>query len=146
MASPIYTGFMYAASKDALAVNALVQASIQDHSEAIAFHCQQAAEKMVKAVFTENGQVPPKSHDIGDLLSTAIEQAWLKASQPAIQAAIDLTLYAVAARYETTPDISIGEATKAIKDCNFVATMLADNGYEYVTVHTEDAPEANALI
>ena len=101
MASPIYTGFMYAASKDALAVNALVQASIQDHSEAIAFHCQQAAEKMVKAVFTENGQVPPKSHDIGDLLSTAIEQAWLKASQPAIQAAIDLTLYAVAARYET---------------------------------------------
>lgn len=129
-----YTGFMYAASKDASAVEALAAAGLADHCEAIAFHCQQAAEKMVKALFPENGLVPPKSHDVGDLLSTAIESGWLKASSESIQAAIDLTLYAVAARYETSPDISEGEARKAILDCNCIAAMLAQNGCEAVTI------------
>lgn len=129
-----YRGFMYAASKDVLAVEALARAGLTDHCEAIAFHCQQAAEKMVKNVFPENGQVPPKSHDVGDLLSTGIAAGWFKADEDAIQAAIDLSLYAVAARYESSPDISEGEARKAIRDCNLVSRMLEANGLESITI------------
>lgn len=137
MANSGFTGFMYAASKDVLAVEALAAAGLSDHCEAIAFHCQQAAEKMVKGVYLEQGKVPPKAHDVGDLLSTAIDEGWLKASPEAIQAAIDLTIYAVAARYETSPDISEGEARKAILDCNRIADMLAANDYEFVQITIE---------
>lgn len=35
---------------------------------AAAYHCQQAAEKLVKAVLVSAGVHPPKSHDIGILL------------------------------------------------------------------------------
>ena len=133
-----YTGLLYAASKDVLAIEALAAASLSDHCEAISFHSQQAAEKMVKNIFLENGHVPPKSHDVGDLLSKAISEKWISATPEAIQAAIDLTLYAVAARYETTPDISLGEASKAIKDCNVVAKMLRDNGYESISIHEQE--------
>jgi len=35
---------------------------------AAAFHCQQAAEKLVKAVLVSAGIHPPRSHDIGALL------------------------------------------------------------------------------
>lgn len=132
-----FEGFMYAASKDALAVEALAAAGMADHSEAIAFHCQQAAEKMMKNVYVLNGVVPPKSHDVGDLLATAIQKGWLEAEQASIQAAIDLTLYAVVARYETTPDISLGEARKAIADCNAIAAMLEFNGQPCIRVRSE---------
>lgn len=139
-----YRGFMYAASKDVLAVEALAQAGLADHCEAIAFHCQQAAEKMVKNVFPENGQVPPKSHDVGDLLSTGISAGWFKAGEDAIQAAIDLSLYAVAARYESSPDISEGEARKAIRDCNLVARMLAANELESIEIGVADKKSVSA--
>lgn len=129
-----FTGFMYAASKDASAVEALAAAGLADHCETIAFHCQQAAEKMMKAVFLENGQVPPKSHDVGDLLAKAIQQGWLTATPESIQAAIDLTIFAVAARYETSPDISEGEARKAIQDCNLVAGMLETNEFDFLKI------------
>lgn len=132
--SNCYVGFMYAASKDAAAVEALAAAGLADHCEAITFHCQQAAEKMVKNLFPENGLVPPKSHDVGDLLSTAINSGWIEASSESIQAAIDLTIYAVAARYETSPDISEGEARKAVLDCNRVAEMLADNNCDHILI------------
>lgn len=134
MAEQEYTGFMYAASKDVAAVEALAAAGLIDHCEAICFHCQQAAEKMVKCIYMEHGKVPPKTHDVGDLLSNAIDEGWVKATPDAIQAAIDLTIYAVAARYETTPDISGGEARKAIQDCNRIADMLSTNDYEFVCI------------
>lgn len=56
-------GYLYAASKDVLAIEALSGLDTDLHSEAIAFHSQQAAEKMVKAVYTTNDTFPPRSHD-----------------------------------------------------------------------------------
>lgn len=129
-----YIGYMYAAHKDVRVIEALASIDLAEHCEAIAFHGQQAAEKMVKSLFIENGQVPPKSHDVGDLLAKAIDAGWVKATAESVQAAIDLTLYAVAARYETSPDISEGEARKAIRDCNLIADMLANNKYECVRI------------
>lgn len=39
----------------------------------VAFHCQQAIEKSLKAVFEENEQVVPKIHDLITLLSSTEE-------------------------------------------------------------------------
>lgn len=133
-AQPEYEGFMYAASKDALAVEALFGADPAAHCEAITFHCQQAAEKMLKNVFVQNDVVPPKSHDVGDMLAKSMAAGWIDAGDEELKAAVDLTLYAVMARYETSPDISTGEALKAIKDCNAIASMLDRNGCPFVAI------------
>lgn len=76
MADTEYTGFMYAAHRDVLVVENLAK-EIDPYTEAIAFHSQQAAEKMVKNVFIQNGIVPSKTHSVDELLSKAIDSGWL---------------------------------------------------------------------
>lgn len=58
-----YAGYLYAAHKDILAIEALAQ-DIDTHSEAIAFHEQQAAEKILKNVFDINCVKPAKTHNL----------------------------------------------------------------------------------
>ena len=77
MADEEYTGFMYAAHRDVLVIEALAK-DVDPYTEAIAFHSQQAAEKMVKNVFVQNGTVPGKTHSVDELLSSAIEAGWLQ--------------------------------------------------------------------
>ena len=123
-----YTGYLYVAHKDILAIEALAQ-DIDTHSEVIAFHAQQAAEKMLKNVFETNGVMPAKTHRIDDLLTEAIDKAWLSVSQEEIRAAIHLSHYAVAVRYTDTSDIGRGEAVNAILDCNRLSEAIERGGY-----------------
>ncbi len=134
-----YTGFLYAASKDVSAIEALAAAGVENHCEIISFLSQQAAEKMMKSVFTKNGVVPNKTHSVDDLLATAIEKEWLEASEEAINAASNVSMHAVAARYSHTPDITRGEALQAIADCNTVCEMLMDNGYDGIVIQVSAA-------
>ena len=83
MADTEYTGFMYAAHRDVLVVENLAK-EIDPYTEAIAFHSQQAAEKMVKNVFIQNGIVPSKTHSVDELLSKAIDSGWLSVQTPVI--------------------------------------------------------------
>ena len=75
MADTEYTGFMYAAHRDVLVVENLAK-EIDPYTEAIAFHSQQAAEKMVKNVFIQNGIVPSKTHSV-DEASVESHRFWL---------------------------------------------------------------------
>ena len=125
MADTEYTGFMYAAHRDVLVVENLAK-EIDPYTEAIAFHSQQAAEKMVKNVFIQNGIVPSKTHSVDELLSKAIDSGWLSVEPPVIDAAINISMHAVAARYSQMPDIDRGEALQAIADCNTIAKSLAE--------------------
>lgn len=127
MADTEYTGFMYAAHRDVLVVENLAK-EIDPYTEAIAFHSQQAAEKMVKNVFIQNGIVPSKTHSVDELLSKAIDSGWLSVEPQVIDAAINISMHAVAARYSQMPDIDRGEALQAIADCNTIAKSLAENG------------------
>lgn len=129
-----YTGFLYAAHKDALVIETLVKDNAEVHSEAIAWHSQQVAEKMLKDVFMSKGVYPPKIHDVDKLLNAAIENKWLTATKEEMQAALNLTIYAVMARYESTPEISKGEALQAVIDCNEVSAMLRRNGLGYIDI------------
>lgn len=135
-----YTGFLYAASKDIAALEALVDDGIEKHCEIVAFLAQQAAEKMVKSVYTKNGMVPNKTHSVDELLAGAIEQGWLVADETAIDAATNVSMHAVAARYTQMPDINKGEALQAIMNCNVIAAMLENNGYDNIQVNVAAYP------
>ncbi len=78
--------------------------------------------------------VPNKTHNVDDLLATAIEREWIIATEAAINAASNVSMHAVVARYTQAPDITYGEALQAIADCNAVAKVLLDNGYDAITI------------
>ena len=65
--------------------------------DAACFHCQQAAEKYLKALLQELGAAVPRTHDLGDLIDLVLPHdpslAQLRRS------AISLTKYAVEYRY-----------------------------------------------
>ena len=62
------------------------------------FHCQQCVEKYLKARLVEAGKVPPKTHDLPQLLQLTIvhEPMWAAF----MQGAKFLTDFAVAFRYQ----------------------------------------------
>lgn len=76
------------------------------------FHCQQAVEKYIKAVFSLHGQAPLNSHDLGRL-GTA-----LNAIEPSLKLArteiLSLTDYAVRLRYDSDFWPSQPELTAAL--------------------------------
>jgi len=83
------------------------------YTAAIAFHCQQAAEKYLKALLI-SWEIPfPKTHDIKALLNLiARKNATLAGS---LQDAVVLTPYGVAARYPgDLPDPDENEAQEAL--------------------------------
>jgi HEPN domain-containing protein len=40
--------------------------------DVVCFHCQQAAEKYLKALLQENGLVVPRTHELGDILDLLV--------------------------------------------------------------------------
>jgi len=63
------------------------------------FHCQQAAEKYIKAVFCVHGKVPAKTHNLRQLIGELIVfEPAIKLARPEVLA---LTAYAVALRYDS---------------------------------------------
>jgi HEPN domain-containing protein len=65
--------------------------------EDLCFEAQQAAEKAVKAVLLHRGIEPPRTHDLGRLLS-ALEESG-EAVPADVKAAVELTPFAVIGRY-----------------------------------------------
>jgi HEPN domain-containing protein len=63
----------------------------------LCFHCQQSAEKFLKALCEEAGQSPPKTHDLDYLLS------WLRVRYPSLRSVrrglLFLTDFAIDTRY-----------------------------------------------
>lgn len=130
-----YQGFMYAAYKDVLALEALGEFN-DVHYEAMAFHAQQAAEKMIKNASVEKGIIPPRTHDIRGLLILAVENKVLAPEKQDIIAAVQLSQYAVTVRYSQIPDIQAGEVISAIKNCNQISKMLDKAGFESIKIET----------
>ncbi len=80
-------------------------------AEAIAFHCQQAAEKYLKALLTAHQRQFPKTHDIAQLLDLlAAVDAPLTAQ---LRPAEALTPYGVMMRYPGDAPELIAEETEA---------------------------------
>ncbi len=67
------------------------------HRNAACFHCQQSAEKYLKALLQETGLVVPRTHDLPDLLDLLLPHEATLA--PLRRALRSLTRYAVQPRY-----------------------------------------------
>jgi HEPN domain-containing protein len=78
------------------------------------FHCQQCVEKYLKARLVEAGAVPPKTHDLPQLLQLTLpyEPMWAVF----MPAAKYLAQFAVAFRYPGT-DATDAEAKRALTMC-----------------------------
>ena len=68
--------------------------------DVVCFHCQQAAEKYLKALLQENGLVVPRTHDLVNVLSLLLPGD--VALTPLRRKARSLTQYAVDYRYPGT--------------------------------------------
>ena len=77
-----------------------------------AYHCQQAAEKLVKAVLVGAGIAFPKTHDIAALVGLLPEDHRLK---KALEALGKLTPYGVAYRYPAEDEWEVPTA-KMLED------------------------------
>lgn len=64
--------------------------------DSVAFHCQQAVEKYLKAYCVSNEIIPPKAHDLQTLIDIILE---FDTSFEAFKFVDDLTPYAVGIRY-----------------------------------------------
>ena len=102
--------------------------------EHLCFHAQQATEKALKAVLLGCRIAPPRTHDIGHLLTL------LPATLPqpaAVRAAAVLTKYAVQARYPTDWDeISPADFAQSLK--------LAAAVLRWATAQLRKRPERGA--
>jgi len=85
----------------------------EPHTEAIAFHAQQAVEKYLKALLTWRQVEFPKTHDIKRLLGL-VGSCDLALAECLTDAA-ELTTYAVEYRYPgENPPVTMNDATQAV--------------------------------
>jgi HEPN domain-containing protein len=90
-----------------------------------AFHCQQAAEKALKAFLAWSNEPPFRTHDLPALLDRclALEPAFV-ALQPVAET---LDVYLTAGRYpDTEPEPSSAEAEEAIQLAEQLLTFVGD--------------------
>lgn len=132
-----YSGLNFNAHHDAMAVEALAEFDIDKHAEIIAFHAQQAAEKQLKEALKQHGAVPPKTHHVAHLVTLCQSEDMFVPTAEQMQSALRLTSHAVTTRYDEEIDIGKGEALEAIADCNAIADMLEQAGFQPVRIDVE---------
>jgi len=93
--------------------------------EIVLFHCQQAAEKALKAYLDSKGTIYPKIHDLEALLSLCIEKDPAFAD---IQFITSLTPYAIEIRYDEFIELPKDEVLEILKQTetalNFILGKL----------------------
>ena len=82
--------------------------------EIVCFHCQQAAEKVLKAYLVSHGKDIPRTHDLSELCRICFSDE----ARPVniFTAAARLTSYAVQARYPNNLDVTEADSNLAIED------------------------------
>ena len=83
--------------------------------EIICYHCEQAAEKLLKGILVYCGVDAPKTHDLVQLckLCTQIDPYWAELSE----ACIELTPYGVQIRYPTNLELNEYDMDCALREC-----------------------------
>jgi HEPN domain-containing protein len=90
----------------------------------VTFHCQQAAEKALKAFLAFHNQALPKTHDLPALLAQS--QAFEPSLASLQHAASTLDVYLTAGRYpDSGPDPSTAEAKQALQLADQVVAFIA---------------------
>lgn len=90
-------------------------------SEAAAYHCQQAAEKLVKAVLVFLAVDPPFSHDIRTLVVLVPDEAW----RGRLAAMARFTPFATAYRYPVEDPLSVPDPPPIAEVAGWVREIQA---------------------
>ena len=94
-----------------------------EHAWAVAFHCQQAAEKFLKACLSWWQIEFPKTHDLQQLLGLAGKRD--AALAESLRDVATLTPYGVEARYPgDAPDVTVEDAQSALKVAGLVRDQV----------------------
>jgi len=92
-----------------------------------AFHCQQAAEKLLKALITVGGVEPPHVHDLSELTELAV-QGKLDV-RPLATDVESISSWAVLTRYPShgdTPPPTVMEISEALSSVKRLRTFAAE--------------------
>jgi HEPN domain-containing protein len=89
---------------------------------AIAFHSQQCAEKLIKALLTHQRVQFPKTHDIEFLLD--IVGSFNETLACALREAAKLSIYGIVVRYPDLPEIDAARARKSFELAGLVRNSL----------------------
>lgn len=105
------------AEEDYLAAIDLARRRKRQLHNSVCFHCQQSAEKYLKARIEEAGLRIPKTHDLESLLNILLQTEPLWAAlRPALQ---NLTDFAVDFRYPGN-EANTQDAKTALRDCKAI--------------------------
>lgn len=116
--------WMRFAEMDQTVAKHLNTAIIPTPFEVICFHCQQAAEKALKAVIVSYNEIPEKTHDMDKL----IKNIKAKYDVPAtiVLKARSLTKYAATLRYPDAPEVGTFLTNKALQDMESVIEWVKE--------------------
>jgi HEPN domain-containing protein len=91
--------------------------------EIICYHCEQAAEKILKCYLIHRDEEPPRTHDLKLLckICAALDKTFDEISQPCI----NLTPYGVQPRYPFEIEILEVDMQKAITDAEYVMKFVS---------------------
>ena len=92
--------------------------------EIICYHCQQCAEKYLKALTEYLGKEIEKTHDLGNLATTISES--IEVPQNVLVSCAKLTQYGVKIRYPQEFEMSDSHVRAALADMENVRTWCKD--------------------
>ena len=90
--------------------------------EIICYHCEQAAEKVLKGFLIHHDLEPPRTHDLKLLCKTCADLD--KTFDDISQSCVNLTAYGVQSRYPFEIEILDSDMQKAIVDADFVMDFI----------------------
>lgn len=90
--------------------------------EIICFHCQQAAEKALKAFLAHNGTPVPKIHDLTNLNEQCAKHD--REMNSLVEQCIALNDFAVEVRYPEVPHVEDRDAKEAIEDADTILRFI----------------------
>ena len=112
------------ADMDVLSANHLNEIQYPKPLEIICYHCQQAAEKMLKALIIANDGELQKTHDLG--LLTDILSEFVTFPENVLNSADELTPYGVKIRYPQELNIEESHVAKALSNMKAVYDFVAE--------------------
>ena len=90
--------------------------------EIICFHCEQAAEKFLKAVLVQLGIEPPRTHDLIQLckICSDIDERFGQL----VDACVELTPYGVQTRYPSNMELDARDVDCALRECRHIQDFV----------------------
>ena len=90
--------------------------------EIICYHCEQAAEKFLKAVLIYYGVEAPMTHDLvlPCKLCVQLDQSW----EQMIDACVELSPYGVQVRYPSDMELNESDVSSALRACRKIGEFV----------------------